>query len=62
MAKRLQITQERYSQIERNPVLIATGRLLEILTILRVDVLLNLHPPESGRVPRPTPTPSDPSR
>jgi HTH-type transcriptional regulator / antitoxin HipB len=57
MAKRLQITQERYSQIERNPELIATERLFEILAVLGVDVLLKLRRPESGRVPRPTPTP-----
>lgn len=44
MAQRLQITQERYSQIERNPELIATGRLLEILAVLGVDVLLKLRP------------------
>ena len=50
MARRLQITQERYSQIERNPELIATGRLLEILAILRVDVLLKLRPVENAGV------------
>jgi HTH-type transcriptional regulator / antitoxin HipB len=49
MAKRLQITQERYSQIESHPELIATGRLLEILAALGVDVLLKLRPPESAR-------------
>lgn len=59
MAARLQITQERYSQIERRPELIATGRLLEILAILGVDVLLRLRPPESA--PRPT-APSTPTR
>ena len=60
MANRLQITQERYSQIERNPELIATGRLLEILAVLGVDVLLKLRPPESARAatPMPTPTPT----
>lgn len=58
MAKRLQITQERYSQIERNPELIATGRLLEILAILGVDVLLKLRPPEGARTPTATPTPA----
>jgi HTH-type transcriptional regulator/antitoxin HipB len=57
MAKRLQITQERYSQIERNPELIATGRLLEILAVLGVDVLLKMRPPESARMPTPTSTP-----
>lgn len=57
MAKRLQITQERYSQIERNPELIATGRLLEILAVLGVDVLLKLRPTESARTP-PTATPT----
>ena len=57
MAKRLQITQERYSQIERNPELIATGRLLEILAVLGVDVLLKLRPPDSAPMPTPTPTP-----
>jgi HTH-type transcriptional regulator / antitoxin HipB len=60
MAKRLRITQERYSQIERHPELIATGRLLEILAALGVDVLLKLRPPESARKPesKPTPTPT----
>ena len=58
MAKRLQITQERYSQIERNPELVATGRLLEILTVLGVDVLLKLRPPESAPTLTPTPTPT----
>lgn len=56
MARHLQITQERYSQIERNPELIATGRLLEILAILGVDVLFKLRPPESARTATPTPT------
>jgi len=58
MAKRLQITQERYSQIERNPELIATGRLLEILAVLGVDVLLKLRPRESASMPTPTPPPT----
>jgi HTH-type transcriptional regulator/antitoxin HipB len=58
MAKRLRITQERYSQIERNPELIATGRLLEILAILSVDVVLKLRPPESPSTATPTPTPT----
>jgi HTH-type transcriptional regulator / antitoxin HipB len=58
MANRLQITQERYSQIERNPELIATGRLLEILAVLGVDVLFKLRPPESARNPTPTFTPT----
>ena len=57
MARRLQITQERYSQIERNPELIATARLLEILAILGVDLLLRLRRPESARPPSP-PTPT----
>jgi HTH-type transcriptional regulator/antitoxin HipB len=56
MAKHLRITQARYSDIERNPELIATGRLLEILAILRVDVLLKLRPPEATRKPTPPPT------
>ena len=51
MAKRLAVTQERYSQIERNPELIATGRLLEIFAALGVDVLLKLRPPESAHTP-----------
>ena len=55
MAKRLQITQERYSKMERNPQLIASGRLLEILAHLGVDVLLKLRPPESPRTPTSTP-------
>jgi HTH-type transcriptional regulator / antitoxin HipB len=60
MANRLQITQERYSQIERHPELIATGRLLQIFAVLRVDVLLKLRPPEGApegtatSTPRPT--------
>jgi HTH-type transcriptional regulator / antitoxin HipB len=58
MAKRLAVTQERYSQIERNPELIATGRLLEILAVLGVDVLLKLRPTESARTSTPTPTPT----
>jgi HTH-type transcriptional regulator / antitoxin HipB len=58
MAKRLRITQTRYSQIERNPELIATGRLLEILAALGVDVLLQLRPPESAGTPTPTPIPT----
>lgn len=58
MAKRLVVTQERYSQMERNPELIATGRLLEILTALGVDVLFKLRPAESARTPTPTPTPT----
>jgi HTH-type transcriptional regulator / antitoxin HipB len=58
MAKRLQITQERYSQIERNPELIATGRLLEILAVLGVDVLLKLRPTENAPMPTSTPTPT----
>ena len=57
MAKRLQITQERYSQIERNPELIATGRLLQILAVLGVDVLLRLRP-DSARATTPAPTPA----
>jgi HTH-type transcriptional regulator/antitoxin HipB len=48
MAKSLGVTQERYSQIERNPELIATGRLLEILALLGVDVLLKLRPAGSA--------------
>jgi len=52
MAKRLQITQERYSQIERHPELIATARLFEILAALGVDVLLKMRKSES----KPTPT------
>jgi HTH-type transcriptional regulator/antitoxin HipB len=58
MAKRLQITQERYSKMERDPQLIATGRLLEILGHLGVDVLLKMRPPESPRMPASTPTPT----
>lgn len=58
MAKLLQITQERYSQIERHPELIATERLLEILAVLGVDVLLKLRPPESARTVTSTSTPT----
>ena len=56
MAQRLRITQTRYSQMERNPELIGTGRLLEILAALGVDVLLKLRPRESAATPTPTPT------
>lgn len=55
MARRLQISQERYSQIERHPELIATGRLLEIFAVLRVDVLLKLRPLEGAGTRTPTP-------
>jgi len=58
MARRLQITQERYSQVERNPELIATSRLLEIFAILGVDVLLKLRPLKSARTATSTPTPT----
>jgi HTH-type transcriptional regulator/antitoxin HipB len=58
MGKRLQITQERYSQIESHPELIATGRLLEILAALGVDVFLKLRPPESAGAPTSKPTPA----
>jgi HTH-type transcriptional regulator/antitoxin HipB len=58
MANRLQITQERYSQMERNPELIATGRLLEILAVLGVDVLLKVRPLEKAPLPTPTPPPT----
>jgi len=54
MAQRLRITQTRYSQMERNPGLIGTGRLLEILAALGVDVLLKLRPRESAATPTPT--------
>lgn len=58
MARRLRVTQERYSQMERNPELIATGRLLELLAVLRADVLLKLRPQESAA----TATPPAPTR
>jgi HTH-type transcriptional regulator/antitoxin HipB len=58
MAKRLQITQERYSTIERHPELIATGQLLDILAALGVDVLLKMRPPESAHTPDAKPTPT----
>ena len=58
MARRLQVTQERYSQMERNPELIATGRLLEIFAVLGVDVLLKLRPPEKAPSATPTPPPT----
>jgi HTH-type transcriptional regulator / antitoxin HipB len=51
MALRLQITQERYSQIERHPELIATGRLLEIFAALEVDLLLRLRPADNAPAP-----------
>ncbi|MBL8267203.1 helix-turn-helix domain-containing protein [Steroidobacter sp.] len=54
MAKRLQITQERYSQIERNPELIATGRLLEIFAVLGVDVLLKIRTAPGASTSSPT--------
>jgi HTH-type transcriptional regulator / antitoxin HipB len=56
MADRLQITQERYSQIERNPEAVATERLLEIFAVLGVDVLLRLRGPESAETDTPAPT------
>jgi HTH-type transcriptional regulator/antitoxin HipB len=58
MADRLQITQERYSQIERNPEVVATERLLEIFAVLGVDMLLRLRHPESAQTVTPTPTPA----
>ena len=58
MAKHLGVTQTRYSQIERNPEQISTGRLLEILAALGVDVLLKLRPPESAVTPASTPMPT----
>ena len=58
MAKRLHVSQVRYSQMERNPELIATVRLLEILAILQVDVLFKPRPPERPRKRTPTPTPT----
>jgi len=53
IARRLRVTQERYSQMERNPELIATGRLLELLAVLRADVLLKLRPQESAATAAP---------
>jgi HTH-type transcriptional regulator / antitoxin HipB len=58
MAGRLQITQERYSHIERNPETVATERLLEILAVLGVDVLLRLRGTESVETAEPAPTPA----
>jgi HTH-type transcriptional regulator/antitoxin HipB len=58
LADRLQITQERYSQIERSPEVVATERLLEIFAVLGVDMLLRLRPPESAQTVTPTPTPA----
>jgi HTH-type transcriptional regulator/antitoxin HipB len=58
MAKRLQISQERYSQIERQPELIATERLLEIFALLGVDMLLRLRAPENAQSATPTPAPT----
>lgn len=58
MARRLQITQERYSQIERHPELIASGRLLEIFALLGVDVLLKVRRPQSELSLTTTPTPT----
>ena len=58
MAKQLGITQERYSQIERHPEFVATGRLLEIFAVLGVDVLLRLRPTEGDRATIATPTPA----
>jgi HTH-type transcriptional regulator/antitoxin HipB len=57
MADRLQITQERYSQIERSPEVVATERLLGIFAVLGVDMLLRLRRPESAQTVMPTPTP-----
>jgi HTH-type transcriptional regulator/antitoxin HipB len=58
MAKNLGISQARYSDIERNPELISTRQLLEILAILRVDVVLKLRPPEAPRKPTATLAPT----
>jgi hypothetical protein len=58
VARHLQVTQERYSRMERSPELIATGRLLELFAILGVDVLLKLRPAETTRKPAPTPPPT----
>lgn len=58
MARRLGITQERYSQIERKPELISVERLLEIFAILSVDLLLKLRMPERIAPPASTPTPT----
>ena len=58
MARHLHVTQERYSQIERNPELIATGKLLEVFAILRVDVLLKLRASESEQTLAPARTPT----
>ena len=59
MAERLQVTQERYSQIETNPELVATERLLEIFAVLGVDVLLRLRPATAETItPPPTPAPT----
>ena len=51
MATRLRVTQARYSRMERNPELIATGQLLEVLAVLGVDVLLRLRAPQSTPAP-----------
>jgi HTH-type transcriptional regulator/antitoxin HipB len=62
MAQRLQITQERYSQIESHPELVAAGRLLEILALLGADVVLKVRSPESARAPTSMPTPASSRR
>jgi len=59
MAERLHVTQERYSQIERNPELVATERLLGIFAVLGVDMLLRLRPASAATItPTPTPAPT----
>jgi HTH-type transcriptional regulator / antitoxin HipB len=58
MAERLHITQERYSQIERAPELVATERLLEIFAVLEVDVLLRLRSAEGPQTQKTSPTPT----
>lgn len=60
VAKRLGITQERYSQIERDPELIASGRLLEVFAVLGVDVYLKLRPLEGTRKSTSKPMPTRP--
>lgn len=58
MADRLQITQERYSQIERNPEAVATERLLQIFAVLGVDMLLRMRRPGNAEAATPAPTPA----
>lgn len=61
MARRLGVTQERYSQMEGRPQIISVERLLEILAILQVDVLLKVRARSAERAASPV-SPRKPAR